>query len=212
MEFSKNINWITRGLTPFVVRIRLCIWRITLETIFPFSDKKLFNFVQTQQQKWAKPNSKNGFYSPAFLCHFRILAHPNTKRRNLHQLILFNVFDAVVQTISQWSVKNHCNSEKKRFVSSWILKLAKLKRLYEEKIPVTSLLERIFVAAFFLHILRPKSPGLWWIPTIWPLYTSTPAPTNICPLSCALARAYDVDVPSSKATWNSHFLIQKPHK
>lgn len=105
-------------------------------------------------------------FLPAFLCHFRILAHPNTIRRNLHQFILFNVFDAVVKTISQGSVKNHCNSEK--ICEQMDLKLAATShKIYiTNEIPVTSLLERMFVAAFFLQILRPKSPGLWWIPTI----------------------------------------------
>mmetsp|Transcript_15032 Transcript_15032/g.22733 ORF Transcript_15032/g.22733 Transcript_15032/m.22733 type:complete len:200 (-) Transcript_15032:426-1025(-) len=59
--------------------------------------------------------------------------------------------------------------------------------------------ERMLVRAFVLQTFTSRSPGLWWIPTIIPLYTSSPALAMSFPRSCAPSIPNVVIVPSENA-------------
>lgn len=119
------------------------------------------------------------FCSSTLFAHLRIFAHAYTFWSYFHQFIFLNILNAIVKTIVQCRVKNNCihqikichmlNATNSNIVSFIFIFIAFIWLNWVGFLPDTSLLERTFVAAFFLHTLRDKSPGRWWMPTIWPL-------------------------------------------
>src|SRR5438874_12643928 len=59
--------------------------------------------------------------------------------------------------------------------------------------------ERTFDCFFSRHTLTRMSPGLFWMPTIIPSYTSSPGSMNVVPRSWAAANPYVRDVPADEA-------------
>ena len=55
---------------------------------------------------------KNKEISSPLGLNLRVLAHADAQRSHLHQLVLLNVLYAVIETVSQRGVQNHCTEQR----------------------------------------------------------------------------------------------------
>lgn len=104
-----------------------------------------------------------------------------------------------------------------------VLWLIQIYNRWKRKKPVASLFEHTLVAAFLLQVFKNKSPSktkkrkkrkhkspsLWWIPMVWPLYTSILGLKKRLLLSWQLKSAYEVVGPMSKETCTKACILEQ---
>lgn len=73
-------------------------------------NKYVMSFANTHQPTWYIFTKLPVW----FLWELWVFAHSDTRRSNLHQFILLNILNAVIQTVVQWGIKNHWNKKKNR--------------------------------------------------------------------------------------------------